>query len=43
MKARKKATYTLVPCDWCSREIGEECSKCGGSGSIGVVDRKVAR
>jgi hypothetical protein len=37
-----KASYSIVPCDWCGQEIGEDCSKCGGSGCIAVVTRGAA-
>jgi hypothetical protein len=36
----KKPRYSLVDCDWCSTGLVEQCEKCGGSGSIPVVERK---
>jgi hypothetical protein len=42
MKSGRKSQAVSVPCDWCAKEIGEDCPKCGGSGEIVLTDKRTA-
>jgi hypothetical protein len=40
MRVLRKPKYYLVPCDLCRSAIGEDCDKCGGAGTVAIVEKK---